>query len=107
MRYVHIYCKAWHPEDEDTIRFLKVMRDPENHPVFVHCAHGADRTGFMVAAYRVVEQGWTVEEAVAEMHNFGFHPVWRQISEYLEKFDDEAMREKVQDAPEVEVDVVE
>lgn len=107
LRYVHIYCKAWHPEDEDTIKFLKVMQDPDNYLVFVHCMQGADRTGYMVAAYRVVEQGWTIEEAVEEMHNFGFHPIWRQISEYLEKFDGEAMREKVEEAPEVEADVVE
>lgn len=28
---------------------LKVMSDPENVPVLVHCAHGKDRTGMVVA----------------------------------------------------------
>jgi protein tyrosine/serine phosphatase len=107
LRYAHIYCKAWHPEDEDTIEFLKIMRDPDNHPVFVHCQQGADRTGVMVAAYRVVEQGWTIEDAVEETHNFGFHPVWRQISRYLRKFDGEVMREKVEEADAADIDVVE
>src|SRR2546430_16110664 len=51
LRFAHMYCKAWHPESEDVARFLRLMEDKNNHPVFVHCLHGADRTGMMVAAY--------------------------------------------------------
>lgn len=43
-RYVHLPGKAWYPEDQDIITFLKVVSDPANQPVFVHCQHGADRT---------------------------------------------------------------
>lgn len=55
--YVHIWSKAWHAEDEDVIAFLKVVADPETHPVFVHCQHGSDRTGMMVAVYRISCRG--------------------------------------------------
>ena len=106
LRYVHIYAKAWHPEDEDTIRFLKVVRDPENHPVFVHCMHGADRTGCVVAAYRILEEDWSIKDAVAEMDNFGFHPIWQVIVQYLRRFDTEAMRKAVDDAPAPRVRVI-
>lgn len=104
LQYLHIYCKAWHPEDEDVVKFLKVMQDPANHPVFVHCQHGADRTGTMVAVYRVVEQGWSMEDAVAEMHNFGFHPIWKDIQTYLAKFNAEEMRRKVNKARPVKLE---
>ena len=43
--YEHITMKAWHPEDKEVVRFLRIVTDPERRPVFFHCKHGADRTG--------------------------------------------------------------
>jgi tyrosine-protein phosphatase SIW14 len=105
LRYVHIPEKAWHPEDEDIAKFLKVMQGPANQPVFVHCQQGSDRTGCTVAVYRMVVEGWSVEDAMAEMQNFHFHAVWTEIGEYLGHFDVEAMRKQVEktEAPKVEV----
>jgi hypothetical protein len=40
---------------------------------FVHCEHGQDRTGLVVAIYRVRIQGWPVERAEKEMLDHGFH----------------------------------
>lgn len=42
-------------------------------PVYVHCLHGMDRTGFMVACYRMQIQGWSYKAARDEMFSFGFH----------------------------------
>jgi tyrosine-protein phosphatase SIW14 len=106
LRYVRFYCKAWHIEDEDMARFLKVLEDPENQPVFVHCQHGSDRTGCAVAVYRMVEQGWTPEEAIAEINNFGYHPVFKNILEYLRRFEPETMRRTVSQTPAPKVEVV-
>ncbi|MFH1260278.1 MAG: dual specificity protein phosphatase family protein [Elusimicrobiota bacterium] len=72
-KYVHISFKPWHPEDEDIIKFLKVVTNPDNCPIFIHCQHGADRTGTMVAVYRMYVQGWTYEKALSELPKFGFH----------------------------------
>jgi protein tyrosine phosphatase (PTP) superfamily phosphohydrolase (DUF442 family) len=107
LRYAHIYCKAWHPEDEDTLEFLKIMSDPASHPVFVHCQQGADRTGCVVAVYRVVEQGWSMEDAVKEMHQFGFHPIWTHISDYLKRFDAAEVRKKLARTEMPDIDIVE
>lgn len=105
-QYAHITCKAWHPEDEDTTKFIKIMQDRANLPVFVHCQQGADRTGTCVALYRIIEQGWSVEEAVAEMPNFGFHTVWKPIIEYMRKFETEEFRRELKDAKPARVEVV-
>jgi tyrosine-protein phosphatase SIW14 len=72
MQYVAI---PWHcpwPHDEVFAKFLKVVHDNQGKKIFVHCRLGDDRTGMMVAAYRVAEEGWTADEAMIEMRSFGF-----------------------------------
>jgi protein tyrosine/serine phosphatase len=65
--YEHIHMKSWHAEREDAIRFLRIATDPARVPVLVHCQHGADRTGSMIAVYRVIVQGWSKDDAIREM----------------------------------------
>jgi protein tyrosine/serine phosphatase len=93
--YVPISAQAWEGEDEEVIEFLKVATDPERQPVFVHCEHGADRTGVMCAAYRVVVQGWDKGEAVREMTSnlYGFHEVWDNLVRYIHELDVAGIRE--------------
>lgn len=89
LRYFHITVQAWEEDDEEVAEFLKVVQDPENQPVFVHCQHGADRTGVMSAVYRIVVQGWSREEAILEMTEggFGFHAVWENLVDYVRNLD--------------------
>jgi protein tyrosine phosphatase (PTP) superfamily phosphohydrolase (DUF442 family) len=89
LAYEHIYMKAWHPEEEDIVRFLQIVTHPKKSPVLVHCQHGADRTGAMCAVYRIAIQGWSKEEAVKEMTEggFGFHGVWANIAPWIDKLD--------------------
>lgn len=42
-------------------------------PVYVHCLHGQDRTGAVIAVYRHRYQGWAKERAFAEARSLGFH----------------------------------
>jgi len=89
LKSVRFEVKPWHAEDEDVIGFLKVMTDTNNFPVFVHCQRGADRTGMMCAMYRIVDCGWTKEQAIEEMKAGGFHfsPVWKDLVNYIETVD--------------------
>jgi protein tyrosine phosphatase (PTP) superfamily phosphohydrolase (DUF442 family) len=89
LAYEHIYMKAWHPEEEEIVRFLQIVTRPERSPVLVHCQHGADRTGTMCAVYRIAIQGWTKEEAVKEMieGGFGFHGVFANIAPWINRLD--------------------
>jgi len=94
LAYEHIYMKAWHPEYKEIVRFLRIVSDPDEQPVFVHCRHGADRTGTMCAVYRIIVQDWTVEDAIDEMRNgdYGFHEMWSGLPEFLRDLDIEAVR---------------
>jgi len=92
---------TWHPEDEDVVRFLRIVTDPKNAPVFVHCQHGSDRTGTMIAIYRIAIQRWDREEAMREMveGGYGFHPMWENLKTYIRGLDIDAIRREAGIAP--------
>jgi protein tyrosine/serine phosphatase len=46
-------------------------------PVYVHCRAGVDRTGVLSAAYRVLIDGASRKEAVAEMGRY--HSPWQSL----------------------------
>ena len=96
LNYEHINMTAWHPENEDVVRFLKIATDPNLTPVFVHCRRGADRTGTMCAIYRVAVQGWAKDEAIDEMTKggFEFHSMWQNLIDYIRKLDIEKIRKE-------------
>ena len=87
--YEEIPMTASAPTEEQVVQFLKIATDPKHQPVFVHCQHGADRTGTMVAAYRMAVQSWSAEQAIAEMTRggFGYHAVWRGLLGFLRRLD--------------------
>ncbi|MHC4633562.1 MAG: fused DSP-PTPase phosphatase/NAD kinase-like protein [Planctomycetota bacterium] len=89
LSYEHIYMKTWHAEDEEVVRFLKIVTDGERTPAFVHCQRGADRTGTMCAIYRVAVQNWRRDEAIEEMTKggFGFYTKWQNLIDYIRELD--------------------
>lgn len=96
LAYEQIPATALNIEAEDVVRFVQIVTDANRTPVFVHCRHGSDRTGTMCAAYRIVTQGWSKDEAVEEMTKggFGFHSIWRNLIEYVRKLDIEQIERK-------------
>jgi protein tyrosine phosphatase (PTP) superfamily phosphohydrolase (DUF442 family) len=98
LAYEHIYMKAWHPEEEEILRFLQIATDPRRRPIFVHCQHGADRTGTMCAIYRVVVEDWPKEDAIREMRDggYGFHGIFQNLIDFIEDLDCEALEEQLE-----------
>lgn len=90
IRQVRVKVYTWDIDDREVIAALRAIRSAEaDGPVLVHCLHGADRTGLMVAMYRMVYQGWSREAALDELENggFGYHAIWKNIPRYLKKVD--------------------
>ena len=55
-------------------QFLKLVNDPANQPVYVHCMGGRHRTGEMTAVYRMTHDAWTATQAFTEMKQYKFGP---------------------------------
>lgn len=80
MRYIEIPMSFFTKADPAVVRkALSVMTDPANQPVFLHCSRGVDRVGVVVAVYRMEVDGWSKEEAEAEMDALGFHKIWYRL----------------------------
>jgi tyrosine-protein phosphatase SIW14 len=73
MQYFNIPLKASEAaNDEQTDYFLKLVNDPANWPVYVHCKGGRHRTGALTAVYRMTHDGWSADRAFAEMKQYDF-----------------------------------
>jgi peptidoglycan/xylan/chitin deacetylase (PgdA/CDA1 family) len=98
---------TWHIGDDGgakLARALRYIREAEARgPVLLHCQHGSDRTGAVIALYRILYQGRSKQAAIDEMQNggFGFNPVWAALPEwgnipaFIKGVDVEAMRRMV------------
>jgi tyrosine-protein phosphatase SIW14 len=87
MRYFNIPMSGLgRPTDEQVERALAIIDARENWPVFVHCQHGADRTGVIIAVYRISHEQWTVEQAIAEAKRFGLAGVQFGKKNYISDY---------------------
>jgi hypothetical protein len=53
-------------------RLLKLLDDPDNYPVLLHCRAGLHRTGVMVEVYRMEYERWGPRQALQELRANGF-----------------------------------
>ena len=73
------------PTDEQMDRVLALIESLPG-PVFVHCQHGCDRTGTVLACYRMKHDGWTTEKAMAEARRYGLSRFERGMMRYVAEF---------------------
>ncbi len=85
---LHIPIRTQKINDAHIVKALQIIKETEQ-PVLVHCWHGADRTGTVIAMYRMVEQGWSREAAIDELINGGYnyHSMFDNIITYLQNVD--------------------
>ncbi len=76
---------------------LRLLQDAPK-PALVHCWHGSDRTGIVVAAYRIIYQGWSIEAAEKEFRDdtYGHHEFWYgNLVQLLRNTDWQAMKQRL------------
>jgi tyrosine-protein phosphatase SIW14 len=87
MRYFNIpMSTAGRPTDEQIERVLEIIEEQEKAPVFVHCRRGSDRTGAIVAIYRIEKNGWTAERAIEEANRYGLGFIQFRKRDYIKDY---------------------
>ncbi|MCY7347185.1 MAG: dual specificity protein phosphatase family protein [Pyrinomonadaceae bacterium] len=90
IKFIAVNLNNWFkPKTADIENIVKEIDAADNQPVFVHCKRGADRTGTVVAVYRIAHDNWTAREAndEAEKFGFGWWQFWMKdyINDYYEE----------------------
>ena len=96
---VRVPIRTWDIRDDRVIEALsQIRRAVERGPILVHCNHGADRTGLILAVYRTLYDGWSKDAAVGEMLHgeFGFHAIWGNIPEFIENVQVDRLKQLVE-----------
>lgn len=102
LRLVHIKIKTRHITEDNAEKIVlalqALLHAMAEGPVLVHCTHGADRTGLIIALWRVLYQGWSRQAALDELVNggFGYHAVWINIPHYLQSVDLAKLKARVE-----------
>lgn len=91
--------KSWHVTPAEVAQILQKIKtlQAQNQHVLVHCYHGADRTGLIIAMHRIIHQGWTIDQARKEMTKggFGYHPIWINLENMLNPATVQAVRQEL------------
>lgn len=74
------------PSHEQVAHVMAIIETKENWPVFVHCKRGSDRTGTIVAVYRISNDGWTANQAMAEAKRYGLHWIEFGMRDYISDY---------------------
>jgi tyrosine-protein phosphatase SIW14 len=78
MKYISVPMQGMStPANEKVLRVLSLLGDPAAGPVFIHCQRGADRTGALIACYRIGHDGWENRKALSEPRSLGMS--WYQL----------------------------
>jgi protein tyrosine/serine phosphatase len=81
------------PATDALQEYFKVLQDPANYPILVHCKTGADRTGLASALYAIEYMRQPVEEALDRQLSFknwhvrSFHPAMSEFARIYKGID--------------------
>jgi tyrosine-protein phosphatase SIW14 len=87
MKYLNIPFHNWGaPTDDQMRRVLWLLVNGDTQKIFVHCRRGKDRTGTVIACYRIQHDGWDNRKALAEAHRYGMSSTERGMRSYILHF---------------------
>lgn len=91
-----VKMKARDIREEEVVAALRIIRASPK-PLLIHCRYGADRTGLIMAMYRIIFQNWTKDEAIDELLHggYGFHRKYANIPAYIKAADMEDIKKLV------------
>ena len=78
------------------VTILKLIQNKQGS-IVIHCKHGSDRTGLIIALYRIVFQDWSKEDAINELlhGNYNFHSIYSNIPKFIQNIDVEKLKKEL------------
>jgi protein tyrosine/serine phosphatase len=73
------------PTDEQVTSILAAIGSLPK-PVFIHCQFGCDRTGTIIACYRIQSDRWSNAKALKEAETYGISPSETEMREYIARW---------------------
>ena len=86
MRFIGVPMTMRAPTDDQIKRVLYQLDLSSGWPVFVHCQGGRDRTGTVIACYRIAHDGWNCDKALDEARRYGMRPSDRGMRRYIRHY---------------------
>lgn len=97
---IHVPVKTTRMSESDLVQIFKVIATARaKGKVLIHCWHGSDRTGTVIALYRIIYHGWSKEDALNEMINggYGYHSYFDNLPQLIRSLDIEQFKRRVFD----------
>jgi protein tyrosine/serine phosphatase len=85
LKFINLPMSEEPPTQSQVDTLLSTLRAAKREPVYVHCQHGADRTGCMLVIYRETEQGWNYDRTYKEMRRYGFKPYYVKLAHAVQQ----------------------
>lgn len=93
LNYFNLALPNWgRPDDARVARILEIISAPESGRVLIHCRSGVDRTGMIVAIYRMKNEGWSRDDALAEAERNGMRRIQFWMRDYAEDYGDNVQK---------------
>ncbi|CAN5359752.1 hypothetical protein BH10CYA1_BH10CYA1_33400 [soil metagenome] len=100
IKYINLTMDSHAPTKKQVHTFIDAAEKAEKGggPVFLHCAHGSDRTGCMIGIWRVTHENWDYDKTYQEMRKYFFTPKFTKLSSAVRQYaDDQSTHIKVAD----------
>lgn len=96
LKLYHVPMLATTMEESKFVKAMKILRDAPK-PILVHCQHGSDRTGAVIALYRILFQNMSKVEAIKELKsdNFGHHTAFFNIPTFIQDLNIKKIKAKI------------
>jgi len=91
MKYINMTMDSHAPTKKQVHTFINTVEKAEKGggPVFLHCAHGSDRTGCMIGIWRVTHENWDYDKTYQEMRKYFFTPKFTNLSGAVKQYADD------------------
>ena len=86
IRYIHEPMSAIAEPSSQQISKILQLLETEPGPVYVHCLRGKDRTGTVIACYRIAHDKWGNQKALDEARSFGMSRLEWRMQQFIRQF---------------------